>query len=30
VFDGERVWGVTRDDLGVQRIVRLQVEREGG
>ncbi|HSG48886.1 MAG TPA: hypothetical protein VLA43_13790, partial [Longimicrobiales bacterium] len=27
VFDGERVWAVTRDELGVQRVVRYRVER---
>lgn len=26
VFDGERVWAVTRDELGVQRVVRFRVE----
>jgi hypothetical protein len=29
VFDGERVWAVTRDELGVQRVVRFRVERAG-
>lgn len=28
-FDGDRVWAVTRDDLGVQRVVRFRVAREG-
>ncbi len=27
VFDGDRVWAVTRDELGVQRVVRFRVER---
>lgn len=27
IFDGDRVWSVTRDDLGVQRIVRWRVTR---
>ncbi len=27
VFDGDRVWAVTRDELGVQRVVRFHVER---
>ena len=26
VFDGDYVWGVTRDDLGVQRVVRYRIE----
>lgn len=30
VFDGDRVWAVTHDDLGVQRIVRFRVERAAG
>jgi hypothetical protein len=30
IFDGDLVWGVTRDDLGVQRVVRYRVERVGG
>jgi hypothetical protein len=25
VFDGDHVWAVTRDDLGVQRVVRYRV-----
>lgn len=29
IFEGERVWAVTRDDLGVQRVVRFRVERGG-
>jgi hypothetical protein len=27
VFDGDRVWAVTRDELGVQRVVRFVVSR---
>jgi hypothetical protein len=27
VFDGDRVWAVTRDELGVQRVVRFRVDR---
>lgn len=30
VFRGDRVWAVTRDDLGVQRIVRYRVETGAG
>lgn len=30
VFDGDRIWAVTRDELGVQRVVRYRVERSGG
>ncbi len=26
IFDGERVWAVTRDDFGVQRVVRYRIE----
>lgn len=26
VFDGDHVWGVTRDDLGVERVVRYRIE----
>lgn len=26
VFDGDHVWGVTRDDLGVERVVRFRIE----
>jgi hypothetical protein len=29
VFDGENVWAVTRDDLGVQRVVRFRTELDG-
>jgi len=28
-FDGERVWAVVRDDLGVQRLVRFRLEPAG-
>lgn len=28
-FDGDRVWAVTRDELGVQRVVRFRVAQEG-
>ena len=27
VFDGDFVWAVTRDELGVQRVVRFRIER---
>ena len=30
VFDGDYVWGVTRDDLGVQRVVRYRIVVGGG
>ena len=30
VFDGDYVWAVTRDDLGVERVVRWRVEMEAG
>ncbi len=30
VFDGDHVWGVTRDDLGVERVVRYRIEVGGG
>jgi hypothetical protein len=30
VFDGERIWAVTRDEFGVQRVVRYRVVRDGG
>lgn len=29
VFDGDRVWAVTRDEFGVLRVVRYRVERVG-
>ena len=29
VFDGDHVWAVTRDDLGVQRVVRFRIEVGG-
>ena len=30
VFDGDQVWGVTRDELGVQRVVRYRIVVGGG
>ena len=30
VFDGDHVWAVTRDELGVQRVVRFRIEVGGG
>ena len=30
VFDGDLVWGVTRDELGVERVVRYRIEVGGG
>ena len=30
VFDGDYVWAVTRDDLGVERVVRYRIEVGGG
>jgi len=27
VFDGDQVWAVVRDELGVQRVVRFHVQR---
>ncbi len=30
VFDGDHVWAVTRDDLGVQRVARFRIEVGGG
>lgn len=30
VFDGDRVWAVSRDELGVQRVVRYRILVEGG
>ena len=30
VFDGDYVWGVTRDELGVQRVVRYRIDSVGG
>lgn len=30
IFDGDRVWAVTRDELGVQRAVRFRLEPVGG
>ncbi|MYH53702.1 MAG: hypothetical protein F4139_12305 [Gemmatimonadetes bacterium] len=30
VFDGDYVWGVTRDELGVQRVVRFRIVVGGG
>ena len=29
IFDGDTVWAVTRDELGVQRVVRYHIRREG-
>ena len=29
VFDGDHVWGVTRDELGVERVVRFRIEVGG-
>ncbi|MCY3808166.1 MAG: 6-bladed beta-propeller [Gemmatimonadetes bacterium] len=30
VFDGDHVWAVTRDELGIQRVVRYRIEAGGG
>ena len=30
VFDGDHVWGVTEDDLGVARVVRFRIVVGGG
>ncbi len=30
IFDGEQVWAVTRDELGVERVVRSRIEVGGG
>jgi hypothetical protein len=30
VFDGDHVWAVTRDELGVQRVVRFRLTRDDG
>ena len=30
VFDGDNVWAVTRDELGVQRVVRYRIVVDGG
>ena len=30
VFDGDHVWGVTRDELGIERVVRFRIEVDGG
>ncbi|MYA64535.1 MAG: 6-bladed beta-propeller [Gemmatimonadetes bacterium] len=30
VFDGDYVWGVTRDELGVERVVRFRIVVDGG
>ena len=30
VFDGDKVWAVTRDELGVQRVVRFRIQVGGG
>jgi hypothetical protein len=30
VFDGDRVWAVSRDELGVQSVVRFRVQVDGG
>jgi len=29
VLDGDKVWAVTRDELGVQRVVRFRIELDG-
>lgn len=30
VFDGDDVWAVSRDDLGIQRVVRYRITLEPG
>ena len=30
IFDGDHVWAVTRDELGVERVVRFRIEVGGG
>ena len=30
VFNGDHVWGVTRDELGVARVVRFRIDVGGG